>query len=81
MMELLERLNVDVGQPIVVDILFETEDIDEVTRVISVDPQDIPPRKLVLRFLEIATERISTMSPPRSGCIRTGKWGSTTQMK
>ena len=30
-----------------VDVLFETEDIDEVARAIATDPQDLPPRKFV----------------------------------
>ena len=30
-----------------VDVLSETEDIDEVARAIATDPQDLPPRKFV----------------------------------
>ena len=46
-MELLEHPNVDAGEPIVVNVLFETEDIDEVALAILVDPKVIPPRKLL----------------------------------
>ena len=38
MTELLKRANVDAGEPIVMDVLSESEDIDEVAREITTDP-------------------------------------------
>ena len=47
MTELLERHNLDAGESIVVDVLSETEDIDELASAIATSPENIHPRKLV----------------------------------
>ena len=47
MTELLERHNPDAGESIVVDVLSETEDIDEVASAIATNPENIHPKKFV----------------------------------
>ena len=47
MTKLLNSLNLDVGESIVIDVLFETEDFNDVAQAMSVDPSNLLLKKFI----------------------------------